>query len=412
MGQRAFVVLFLGALGGSAHGLADPENPACEYDPVAGVLTVLVDDNESTIETSGDRILATGGCPAEATLTSVDTIRVIGGSIDNTVVINGVFAPGRTPEADGMSEIEIVVSLKLGNDLLVMKPTLGDDVVTFSRRGLDVGGDLDEDVTVVGVESFRLTGWEGNDVIDASGYRGSSVLTLNGGGGDDVITGSPAGDFMYGNNQGGSGVEEDEIHGGGGDDYIDGGDGDDRLYGGAGNDTFYQGAGNAYDGSDLIRGGSGVDFVDYSDRTVTVTVTIGNGLYDDGGAGEADMIDAAVENATGGSGADILVGSLSANTLTGGSGDDELYGGGGDDLLRGGDGADLLVGDDGNDSLQGGAGNDSLDGGAGVDDFLGGTGDDTFINDDGVAETVNCGGGAADDPEPSAGDTFIGCELI
>ena len=53
-----------------------------------------------------------------------------------------------------------------------------------------------------------------------------------------------------------------------------------------------------------------------------------------------------------------------------------------------------------------------LDGGDGADEFFGDDGNDTFINGDGFAETVDCGAGTADDPQPSALDTFISCEQI
>lgn len=65
-----------------------------------------------------------------------------------------------------------------------------------------------------------------------------------------------------------------------------------------------------------------------------------------------------IENATGGAGADALVGNAAANTLNGGAGDD---------ALRGNEGADKLNGDAGTDILFGGAGADQFDGGAGVD---------------------------------------------
>jgi hypothetical protein len=56
-----------------------------------------------------------------------------------------------------------------------------------------------------------------------------------------------------------------------------------------------------------------------------------------------------IENATGGSGNDVLIGNAAANLLTGNSGDDTLFG------------------RDGNDTLIGGRGNDGLDGGNGID---------------------------------------------
>jgi Ca2+-binding RTX toxin-like protein len=65
-----------------------------------------------------------------------------------------------------------------------------------------------------------------------------------------------------------------------------------------------------------------------------------------------------IENATGGSGDDILIGNAADNVLTGNGGDDHLLGRDGDDRLHGGAGDDVLNGGAGNDTLFGGAGND------------------------------------------------------
>jgi serralysin len=89
--------------------------------------------------------------------------------------------------------------------------------------------------------------------------------------------------------------------------------------------------------------------------------------------------DVVIENATGGSGSDLLVGNSAANTLTGNNGSDTLVGREGDDLLSGGNGKDDLRGGEGNDSLNGGAGKDILNGGAGDDTLAGGADADTFV---------------------------------
>jgi Ca2+-binding RTX toxin-like protein len=65
-----------------------------------------------------------------------------------------------------------------------------------------------------------------------------------------------------------------------------------------------------------------------------------------------------IENATGGSGDDILIGNAADNVLTGNAGDDHLLGREGNDRLHGGAGDDVLNGGAGNDTLFGGAGND------------------------------------------------------
>ena len=101
----------------------------------------------------------------------------------------------------------------------------------------------------------------------------------------------------------------------------------------------------------------------------------------------------------GGSGDDILDGSLGDDTIYGVDGDDELLGGTGDDLIYGGDGNDTLTGSpratsEEADQLFGGAGDDflmralELEGGPGNDSLqsrhnnarlVGGVGDDTIV---------------------------------
>jgi len=108
-----------------------------------------------------------------------------------------------------------------------------------------------------------------------------------------------------------------------------------------------------------------------------------------------------IENATGGSGNDVitgndadnfLVGNAGNDSMSGGMGDDWVEGDAGNDTLNGGQGDDSLLGREGNDVIIGGSGNDqligadgddSLEGGIGNDTFGGGFGNDTFIGGDG-----------------------------
>ncbi|WP_180940855.1 calcium-binding protein [Sinorhizobium mexicanum] len=205
----------------------------------------------------------------------------------------------------------------------------------------------------------------------------------------------------------------------------------------AGNDTLRGGT-----GKDTLDGGAGLDTADYGDKTGAVAVTLA-------GAANASVRIAGVvedtirniENVTGGTGADVLIGDGLANRLIGAAGNDSLSGAAGNDTLRGGAGkdtldggagldtadygdktgavavtlagaanasvriagvvedtirnienvtggagADVLIGDGlanrligaaGNDSLSGAAGNDTLRGGAGKDTLDGGAGVDT-----------------------------------
>ena len=65
-----------------------------------------------------------------------------------------------------------------------------------------------------------------------------------------------------------------------------------------------------------------------------------------------------IENASGGSGNDVLIGNASNNVLTGNAGNDTLMGRGGNDRLIAGAGDDRVSGGDGLDVISLGAGND------------------------------------------------------
>ena len=152
------------------------------------------------------------------------------------------------------------------------------------------------------------------------------AVTMRGGGGGDELYAGPT---------------ADELEGGPGGDYLDGWSGNDILRGQGGRDTLRPSI-----GADLIEGGAQFDRVDYGDRATGVTVTLGSGA-DDGEAGEGDDVRADVEDATGGTGNDRLIGSAGSNELSGGAGADELVGGGGFDVLAGGPGDDRVVAQDG-----------------------------------------------------------------
>lgn len=386
---------------GTAHAQSAP---TCLFDAINHVLIVNVNGVAARLSrTVPGQIRLNGADCTGATVANTDVIIVNGSDFADPVIISGSYEPGLSTEPVGESEIEWNFDLGLGIDSVRIDVPDVPAIVTFMAPGIDVNGDGDVDVPTEGIEKVRLHTGAGADTIDATAYIDSG-LYIWGGGGNDTIYGSTRADWLYGE------AGADILYGGDGNDKLYGGADDDAYYGDGGNDTFYQE--NTLDGADDFFGGDGNDLVSYAKRGNAVNVSIGNGLEDDGEAGELDFVDVDVEKATGGSGDDVLVGSSAANTLTGNAGADELYGEAGNDTLKGGAGADLLVGDAGGDKLYGGAGGDDLDGGAGRDQFFGEGGNDDFINADGVAETVDCGVGLNDDPEPEGLDTFIDCELI
>jgi serralysin len=120
----------------------------------------------------------------------------------------------------------------------------------------------------------------------------------------------------------------------------------------------------------------GVDTFDFSGYASAQTIDLRAGNFSSVGGLTGNVAiaqNAWIENAIGGSGADVIIGNALANAL---------YGGSGVDQISGGDGADVLVG---------GGGGDGLTGGAGADVFRGTLADlsgDTII-DFGVGDVIN-----------------------
>ncbi|MBL9000272.1 MAG: hypothetical protein JNK25_03970 [Phycisphaerae bacterium] len=245
---------------------------------------------------------------------------------------------------------------------------------------------------------------------------------LDGGDGNDYLDAGDGGDTARGN----AGV--DWIIGGRGDDQVDGGSESDVLWGDlphpgltwasfnlndngipqppTGLPTEGQTVSSAMDGSDLLLGGSGADWLlAAGDRTVPNAGIRGDSL--NGEAGH-DYLDA-------GNGDDTAWGGRGSDFIRGGNGADFLYGGvtyAGAGLttdvnsIRGEAGEDIIVGDVGVDHLWGGSEDDTLIGLAGGDDIWGGAGGDTIR---GGAGHDHLYGGEVDN---GAGDAADGADTI
>ena len=177
--------------------------------------------------------------------------------------------------------------------------------------------------------------------------------------------------------------------------YVYGGSGNDNLiiggasgvtsyaYGSSGNDRITSGPGD-----DVISGSTGTDTVAYTGSApVDASLTTNLGTR----AGDTDSF-SGVENLTGGTGSDTLIGNGSANVLDGGSGlvctlfgicmfvsgDDVMSGLGGQDTIYGRWGDDWMWGGSADDYMYGESGNDHLFGGTHViyNELYGGPGND------------------------------------
>ena len=270
-------------------------------------------------------------------------------------------------------------------------------------------------------------GLSGNDSI----FGGNGDDFIVPGAGDDFVDGGTGFDYVYWD--GGPGpvvasLAKGKASGWGKDTFVNceglvGGIYDDKLVGDGGDNGLA-----GLEGNDTLNGAAGLDYAYYNFATLPVTVDLGAGTT--AGSQGVDVL-ISIENAMGGFGNDVLIGSNGANVLwgqdgndtqTGNGGADQLTGEAGNDRLEGGNGADslfagldddLLKGGAHNDYLAGDAGADRLEGGAGLDYLWGADGADTVTGGYGGGDTLN-GGLDADrflflnaDVGPGWADTWI-----
>jgi Ca2+-binding RTX toxin-like protein len=174
-----------------------------------------------------------------------------------------------------------------------------------------------------------IDGGTGNDVYDMSATTAAAVVNL----GTGIATGAQIGtDTLIG-------IET--VFGGSADDVMTDGAGANRLEGRNGNDVFIMTNDNA---ADILRGGNGVDTIDYSAFIADLTVNLGgtNNVIGSGTVGNQDNINN-IQNILSGAGNDSILGDNLVNTINGGGGNDTINGSGGADRLTGGTGADTFV---------------------------------------------------------------------
>ena len=298
------------------------------FSATAGILTVLGDSQNNTIEVSRNA--------AGALLVNGGAVSVIGGTstVANTSLIQ-VF---------GLA----------GNDTLTLNEANG------ALPRANMFGGAGNDVITGGSGADQIFGEAGNDTLLGKG--GTDLLF--GGEGADVLTGGDADDQAFGQ--------------GGNDRMIwNPGDDTDLNEGGAGTDTVEVNGGNGAEQFTVTANGTRVRF----DRINPAPFSI------DIGTSESLVL-----NANGGDDSFSATGNLATLiqlTVDGGTGNDTVLGGNGADFLFGGDGDDFVDGNQGNDTAFLGAGNDVFqwDPGDGSDIVEGQDGTDTMqFNGSNIAE--------------------------
>jgi Ca2+-binding RTX toxin-like protein len=322
-----------------------------------------------TVKNGGGCSVSTGGPGGQTTTATcaaagITLLDVEVGDQGDTVKILAP-TPSRILGGDGIDNLtggdgNDQISGDAGTDTLA--GGAGDDTVDGGPDDDHVSGGAGNDTLLGGDNNDTLNGDDGDDTLKG----GPGADTMNGGAGNDTadysdrgnpltvsLDGQP-GDGEQGENDN-VGTDVEIVNGGGGNDTLIGSDAANTLNGNGGNDTL-----DGRGGPDTLSGGDGVDSVSYGAATVPVRVTL-DGKPGDGPAGENDNVLADVENATGGTANDVLIGNASPNTLQGGPGNDRLLGGGGPDTLDGGDGDDAIQSLDGvADQVLCGNGNDGV----------------------------------------------------
>ena len=383
---------------------------------------------------------------------------LIGGGGADTLIGGGgtdTASYENAPSTGGTSGVTVNLTDNVYNSL---SSTLGvsqtGDAAGDQFSGIsNIIGSAYDDLLIGDVSANVLSGGDGNDTLEGMG----GADTLDGGTGTNTASYQHASVGVIVNlfdNQLGSitnilGVTQagdaagdvfaniQNLIGSAGNDYLVGNTQANYIRGGGGNDTL-EGYGNTIAvGGDTLDGGTGINnTASYAHSTAAVlaglatSATYGTTANNGTITGLATDTFINIQNITGGSGDDTLVGDANANILTGGNGNDTLHGGAGADTLIGGSGTNTasyadasaavtvnltdnvfgalsttlgvaqagdalgdqfsgiqnVIGSTGNDSiigdsqdnyLSGGDGNDTLEGMGGADTLDGGAGNNT-----------------------------------
>jgi Ca2+-binding RTX toxin-like protein len=260
------------------------------------------------------------------TLSSATAVEnVNGGSLRDTLTgnsANNVLSGGA-----GNDTFMFNTNTALGSDLV--NDSEGIDAVSFvgSTAGVNVNLGLATTQTVNVNLILRLSSV-------------TAIENLIGGSGDDTLTGNSLDNTLLGDA------------------------GNDMLSGVSGNDVYKFNTNSAL-GSDTVLDSAGIDTLSFVGSTAGLSVNLGLATVQTVNTNLILTLGSvtAIENVTGGSGNDVLIGNSLGNILQGGDGNDVLTGSSGNDTLQGGAGKSILIGGLGNDTLLGGASEDLLIGG-------------------------------------------------
>ena len=353
------------------------------------------DDGNDTLTGGGGNDVITGGAGTDSQ---------VGGAGNDTYLFDADAALGidTVNDSAGIDTLDLssttgqAIALNLGlttaqivnaNLTLTLTSATALENITGGSLADTLTGNASANLLAGGPGNDILTGAAGNDIYQFDVDENLGADTLNeAGGGLDTLDFSPTTgvgvtvDLSLATVQTvsagrltlvlGSATTFENVIGGANNDSLSGntlvnilmgGAGDDTLSGGTGNDTYLFDADSPLGTDTLVETTTGgTDLIDFTGTSANVTLDLSLAATQVVNSNMSLKLQggAVFENATGGVGADLLIGNALANVLTGGSG---------------------------NDSLNGAAGNDSLIGGLGDDTLAGGTGDDGYVYNAGTA---------------------------
>jgi len=369
---------------------------------------------------------------------SAGTVRLIGGSGSDSMIVDGPAAPNVITQVvvdPGTGNDSVEIGGEVGAITMAAPDAGGDDSFVVHSTRTSIGGTLDagigDDVLTSDAPNLTLRGGAGADSVSGAG-------PLFGDAGDDLLRPSATGKAADGGDDTdtlsyrlfstglsltmasstsvmvGADVQPkvnvERLEGSTGNDTITGTPQPNVLFGGQGDDSI-----DGRGGGDVIDGGPGFNTVTYANNAGPVTVDLSAGS---GGTAPLDAL-TNIRGVITGSGNDSVTGTSADERFTLGAGDDVLNAGAGNDVADGGAGSDTLRGGEGSDNLDGGFGTDTAtydergasepvsvslatlggDGAAGENDTLpnietvvGGASNDTLVGDD-VANVLIGGAG-------------------
>jgi Ca2+-binding RTX toxin-like protein len=258
---------------------------------------------------------------------------LIGGAGNDTYVIDSSSDVVTEVLAAGTDTVQSSVTHTLAANLENLTLT-GTTAINGTGNSLAniLTGNTATNILNGGLGADTLTGGLGNDtyVVDSTG----DLITELAGAGNDTIQSATTYSLLDTDGAGSNGGNVEHlaltgtaaINGTGNSlaNSLTGNSGANTLAGGDGNDTLNGGTGN-----DVLSGGNGTDTASFAGNLVGVQVSLTFTTSQDTGAGIDTL--SAIENLTGSSYDDTLIGNSLANVIDGGAGLDLLMGGLGND---------------------------------------------------------------------------------